>query len=131
MVEPLKKVLDLEFDEAVTQVEKIVVEEGFTHMMTKSIDGIIKEKLEVKDYPRYTIILVCNPTFAKEALDASKENILLFPCSFAVYEDEGKVWVGHVSVMKTSPAIGLSSPEAMEPLSEMVSKTVHDTFQRF
>ncbi|MEJ2248504.1 MAG: DUF302 domain-containing protein [Candidatus Lokiarchaeota archaeon] len=130
MVDFLKKELDMDFDEAVKRVETIVQEEGFSHMLTKEIDKIFKKKLGV-DYPRYTIILACGPEFAKGALDVSKDVGLLFPCSFVVYEDEGKVIVSHISIMKIAPAIGLTSADGMKPVIEMTEKAVRAVWNRF
>jgi uncharacterized protein (DUF302 family) len=131
MVEPLKKVLDMNFEEAVKHVEKVIVEQGFSHMLTKNIDDIIKTKLGIDNYPRYTIILACAPQFAKAALDVSKNVGLLFPCSFAVYEDQGKVWVGHVSIMKIAPEVGLAPADKMGPVIEMTGAAVRAAWEKF
>ena len=121
----------MDFDEAVKHVEKIIVEEGFSHMLTKSIDTIFKQKLGVKVYPRYTIILACAPKFAKAALDVSKNVGLLFPCSFTVFEDEGKVYAGHASIMKIAPEVGLAPADEMKPVIEMTGEAVHRAWERF
>jgi uncharacterized protein (DUF302 family) len=130
MVDILKKELDMSFDEAVARVEKIIVEEGFSHMLTKSIDGIFKKKLGI-DYDRYTIILACAPQYAKAALDVSKQVGLIFPCSFVVYEDSGKVYVSHASIMKIAPEAGLAPLDKMKPVIEMTGKGVHAAWDRF
>jgi len=130
MVDFLKKELDMDFDEAVERVEAIVQEEGFSHMLTKEISMIFKKKLGI-DYPRYTIILACGPEFAKAALDVSKNVGLLFPCSFVVYMDEGKVYVSHISIMKIAPAIGIAPADEMQPVIEMTGKAVHKAWDRF
>ncbi|MBD3212016.1 MAG: DUF302 domain-containing protein [Candidatus Lokiarchaeota archaeon] len=130
MVDFLKKEMDMDFDKAVEKVEKIIQEEGFSHMLTKEIDKIFKKKLGV-DYSRYTIILACAPEFAKGALDVSKNVGLLFPCSFVVYEDEGKVIVSHVSIMKIAPEVGLAPADEMQSVIEMTGKAVHKAWDRF
>jgi len=130
MVDILKKELNMDFDKAVERVEKIIVEEGFSHMLTKSIDEIFKKKLGI-DYDRYTIILSCGPEFAKGALDVSKNVGLLFPCSFVVYEETGKVYVSHASIMKIAPEAGLAPADKMKPVIEMTGKAVHAAWIRF
>ncbi len=45
MVDVLRKELSMGFDEAVERVERIVKEEGFSVLLTKSIDEIMKKKL--------------------------------------------------------------------------------------
>ncbi|MHA1745128.1 MAG: DUF302 domain-containing protein [Promethearchaeota archaeon] len=131
MVEILKKELHMDFDEAVQYVEKIVGEEGFSLLLTKSIDDIFIKKLGTINYPKYTTILACAPEYAKGALDVSKNMGLLFPCSFAVYEDEGKVFVGHVSIMKVGPEVGLAPMEPMKPVIKMTGEGVHRAWDRF
>lgn len=130
MVDILKKELNMSFDDAVARVEKIIVEGGFSHMLTKSIDEIFKKKLGI-DYDRYTIILACAPQYAKAALDVSKNVGLIFPCSFVVYEEEGKVYVSHVSIMKIAPEVGLAPLEEMKPVIEMTGKGVRAVWDRF
>lgn len=130
MVDILKKELNMDFDKAVEHVQKIVIEEGFSHMLTKSIDQIFKKKLGI-NYDRYTIILACAPEFAKAALDVSKNVGLLFPCSFVVYEENGKVYVSHASIMKVAPEAGLASANEMKPVIEMTGKVVHAAWEKF
>ena len=100
MVDILKKELTKDFDAAIEHVVNICEKEGFTVMLTKSIDGILKKKLGVTDFPRYTTILACGPELAKMALEASFNVGLLFPCSFVVYEENDKIYVSHASIMK-------------------------------
>ena len=130
MVDMLKKKVSMNFDDAVEHVRSIVEDEGFSVMLVKNIDGIFKKKLGVKDYERYTIILACAPEFAKGALDVSKNVGLLFPCSFAVYEDQGEIYVGHVSIMKIAPEVGLAPAEEMQPVIEKTGEAVHKAWDR-
>jgi uncharacterized protein (DUF302 family) len=130
MVDFLKKESSRNFDETVAHVEKIIQEEGFSHMMTKDIDEIFKKKMGI-DYPRYTTILACGPEFAKGALDVSWKVGLLFPCSFVVFEEERKVMIAHTSIMKMAPEIGFASLEDMKPVIEMTGKAVHRAWDRF
>ena len=87
-------------------------------MVSKNIDEVIKNKLGVKKYARYTIILACKPALAKAALDVSKLSGLMFPCSFAVYEEGNNIQIGHVSIMKIIPDIGLAPLSEMKPVIE-------------
>ena len=131
MVDILKKELAREFDAAVEHIVKVVEGEGFTVMLTKSIDGILKKKLGIADYPRYTTILACGPELAKMALDASLNVGLLFPCSFVVYEDDNNIFVSHISIMKMAKELGLASAEAMDPIIEKTSKMVSKAWEQF
>lgn len=131
MVEILKKKLNMNFDEAVQHVEKIVQEEGFSILLTKSIDQIFAKKLGITDHPRYTMILGCAPEFAKAALDVSFDVGLLFPCSFVVYEEAGKIFVSHTSIMKMASELGFAPADKMEPVIEMTGEAVQRAWSRF
>ena len=114
----LEKELEMDFESAVKHVENTVIRGNFNVMLVKSIDEIIETKLGLKNYPKYSIILACSPELAKSALDVSKLNGLLFPCSFVVYEERGKIMVGHISIMKISTMIGLTEPGEMDEVIE-------------
>ncbi|MHA1673511.1 MAG: DUF302 domain-containing protein [Promethearchaeota archaeon] len=129
MITYLKKQLEMDFDVAVERVSKVLSEEGFGILGIKAIDEVFKEKLQV-DYPKYTTIMACGAKFAKAALDVSKEAGLLFPCSFVVYEEEGKVFVSHISIMKIAPEIGLAPKDQMQSVIEMTGEAVHRAWDR-
>jgi len=131
MVDVLRKQLSMDFDEAVKHVEKTISEEGFSILLTKSIDDMMKKKLGLTDYSRYTIILACAPELAKMALDVSKDVGNLFPCSFVVYEDQGKVSVSHISIMKIAAAVGLAPRDRMAPVIDKTGEKVHKAWNRF
>lgn len=131
MVDVLKKEIGMGFDEAVEHVERIVVEEGFSILMTKSIDEMLKLKLGLEDCPRYTIVLACAPVLAKMALEVSKDVGNLFPCSFAVYEEGGKVHVSHVSIMRIAAEVGLAPSDEMAPVIQKTGERVHAAWDRF
>jgi len=131
LVDILKKELDMDFDSAVEHVTKIVKEEGFSVLVVKAIDEIFKEKLGISDHPRYTTILACGAKLAKMGLEASFNVGLLFPCSFVVYEEDGKVIVSHASIMKIAKEVGLAPAEKMDPVIEVTSKTIHNAWIRF
>ncbi len=131
MVDVLKKEMNMTFDEAVDHIQKILQEQGFTVLMIKSIDEIFKIKLGITDYPKYTTILACGAKLAKMALDVSFDAGLLFPCSFVVYEQEGKIFVSHVSIMKATEELGLAPSEKMAPVIKTTSEMVHAAWDRF
>ncbi len=131
LVDVLKKEISADFDEAVEHVEKTITEEGFSILLTKSIDEMLKKKLGLEDYPRYTIILACEPELAKMALDVSKDVGNLFPCSFAVYEDDNNVVISHLSIMKVATEIGLAPANQMAPVIRKTGEKVHAAWVRF
>ena len=126
----LRKEVDMSFDDAVARVEKLAVEEEFTVMLTKDIDKLLKMKLGLDTYPRYTSILACVPSFAKAALDISWKVALLFPCSFLVFEEEGKVIVAYTSTMAMATEVGFVDSEAMKPVIKMTEDAVRKLWDR-
>jgi uncharacterized protein (DUF302 family) len=130
MVDVLRKEVPYDFDEAVKRVEEACMTEGFGVQLTKGLHDIFKQKLEIDDYPKYTVILVCNPQLAKKALDISKDMGTIFPCSFTVYEEDGKVKIAHTSIMKIGVEVGLAPKEAMKDLIEETGKRVRKVWDK-
>ncbi|MHA1110682.1 MAG: hypothetical protein ACTSRE_06235, partial [Promethearchaeota archaeon] len=67
----------------------------------------------------------------KGALDVSWKVGLLFPCSFVVFVEDGKVMIAHSSIMKMAPEVGFASLEDMKPVIEMTGAAVHKAWDRF
>ena len=130
MVDVLRKEVSYGFDKTVKKVEEACVSEGFGLQLTKGVHDILKQKLGIDDYPKYTVILVCNPQLAKMALDISKDMGTIFPCSFTVYEEDGKVKVAHTSIMKIGAEIGLATQEAMGPLIDETGKRIRKVWDK-
>jgi len=124
MVDVLRKESTYSFDETVKRVENACVSEGFGLQLTKGIHDILKQQRGIEDYPKLTSIMVCNPDLAMTALNISKDLGTIFPCSFIVYEEDGKVKVAHISIMKSGVELGLAPQESMKDLIEETSKRV-------
>ncbi|MHA1882392.1 MAG: DUF302 domain-containing protein [Candidatus Thorarchaeota archaeon] len=129
MPDILRKELAMSFDDAVNHVESLVVDGGFTILLTKGMHDMFKKKLDM-DYPRHTFILACNAELAKMAMDVSIDMALVMPCSFVVSEDDDKVVVTHTSVMKMGVELGFAPEDAMRPVVEETSKRVHKVWER-
>jgi uncharacterized protein (DUF302 family) len=129
MVEVLRKEVAYSFDETVERVEKACESEGFSILLTRSIDSIFKQTLGI-DYTGYSIILACAPELAKKALDASKDVGTIFPCSFVVYEDDNKVMVAHASIMRIAADVGLATKESMEPIINETGKRIRKVWEK-
>jgi len=115
-MEILKKELPLDFEAALDHVQNAVSDE-FSVLMTKSISDAIISGLGLDDYPlRATVIMACAPSLAKKALEVSTDTINLMPCSFVVYEEQGKVMVSHLSIMKSAVELGLADMDSMKPV---------------
>ncbi|TFF96042.1 DUF302 domain-containing protein [Candidatus Thorarchaeota archaeon] len=129
MIDILKKEIDFTFEDAVKRVEGACTSEGFGLIVTKDLDKVFKKNLGV-DYSKYTFILACAPELAKMALDVSKNVGTLFPCSFVVYEDQGKVFVAHTSIMRAASELGLAPADGMAPVIEETGKRIGKVWEK-
>jgi len=129
MVDVLRKESSYSFDETVKRTEDALTSEGFGHLLSKALDEMFKLKLGV-DIARYTIVLACAPELAKMGLDASLDVGTLYPCSFVVYENNGKVMVSHTSIMRAASELGLASTDVMAPVIEETGKRVHKVWDK-
>ncbi|MFW9979973.1 MAG: DUF302 domain-containing protein [Candidatus Thorarchaeota archaeon] len=118
------------FEEAVKHVESLVVEGGFTILLSKGMHDMFKMKLGIEDYPKRTFILACSADLAKKAMDVSVDMSLVMPCSFVVAEEEGKVIVTHSSIMKMGVELGFAPAGPMQPVIEETGKRVHAVWDR-
>jgi len=126
MVEVIKKKLNMDFDAAVEHV-KAVVGEKFSIFLVKPVTEVIKKKFGLTDADfakKATTILACNAKLAKMALDVTLDNVNFMPCSFVVSEEDGQVYLMHVSIMKAMVETGIADAEAMKPVLEATSKEV-------
>jgi uncharacterized protein (DUF302 family) len=130
MVDVLRKEVSYSFDEAVKKVQEACAAEDFGILLTKDLHEIFEKKLGYKDHPKYTFVLACAAPLAKKAWDVSKDVGTIFPCSFVVYEEEGKTFVAHTSIMKIAAETGLAPKDAMQPVIEETGKRVHKVWDR-
>jgi uncharacterized protein (DUF302 family) len=130
MVDILRKVVQLDFDDAVSRVQSLSEEEGFTTLLTKGMHEMFRKKLGIEDYPRRTFVLACAPELAKMAMDVSTDISLLMPCSFVISEEDGKVVVSHSSIMKMAVELGFAPEEKMRPVIEETGRRIHKVWDR-
>jgi uncharacterized protein (DUF302 family) len=94
------KTLNMPFAQAILHVTDTLASEGFGVLTTIDIQATMKKKLNV-DFRPYTILGVCNPNFAHEALLVEDKIGTLLPCNVVVQE-HGK---DHVEVSAVDPVV--------------------------
>lgn len=78
----------MEFDEAVEATRAALAERGFGILHEIDLTATLKTKID-KDIERVLILGACNPGFAGDAFDVSKDVALLLPCNVVVRESSG------------------------------------------
>lgn len=94
--------LELDFESAVKEVKKALLDQGFGVLFELDIQSKLKEKLD-KEMDKYLILGACNPALASKALDTEIEIGLLLPCNVIVYIKDSEV-----SVSAILPSVAMS-----------------------
>ncbi|NCA87099.1 MAG: DUF302 domain-containing protein [Clostridia bacterium] len=102
----ISKQVNKKFDEAIERVTETLKNEGFGVLTTIEIEKKFKEKLGV-DYPRYTILGACNPSYAYEALQSEDKIGLMLPCNVIVRQLENDT----VEVSAINPVVAMQPAE--------------------
>lgn len=89
------KKIELVFPQAVSEVKKVLKEQGFGLLVEIDVQKTMQEKLG-KIMDEYIILGVCNPALAAQALDAEQEIGLLLPCNVIVYRQMSDVYVSAI-----------------------------------
>lgn len=81
------------FDDVLADLEFAIGERNFRIVGRNDIGQGIRSRGQ-GDFPRSVVIQFCNLAYAQDALEIDPTLILRMPCRIAVYEHEGRVYVG-------------------------------------
>jgi uncharacterized protein (DUF302 family) len=87
-----KKEVKLAYDKAVARVREELAKEGFGVLTEVDVKAVLKKKLNA-DYDDYIILGACNPPFAYQSLQITKDAGLMMPCNVVVYTEKGKTFI--------------------------------------
>ena len=107
----------LSVQEAVDKLQAKLKENNFGVLHIYNLKEIFESK--GIEFSEYQILSVCNPKFAKEALDTNLRVGALLPCKIAVYSEKETT---KISLLRPSEVISLLEDKRMDTLS----KTVED-----
>jgi len=79
----ISKTINATMDEAFAKVSDALQLVGFGIVTDFNVSNAFKNKLEI-DFRPYRILGVCNPPFAKEALDADNKIGVMLPCNMVL-----------------------------------------------
>jgi len=99
------KIVNYDFDTAISKVTEELKKEGFGVLTEIDIKETLKKKLNV-DFKKYRILGACNPHFAHQALQAEDKIGTMLPCNVIVQElENGKVEVTAIDPVASMMAI--------------------------
>lgn len=93
------------FEKALSDVTEELKKEGFGILTEIDVTATLKKKLNV-DFPKYTILGACNPSFAYKALQAEPKIGTMLPCNVIVQElADGTIDVAAVDPLASMQSI--------------------------
>ena len=98
------KIINEDFDTAISKVTEELKKEGFGILTEIDVQATFKKKLDI-DFKKYRILGACNPTFAFEAIKAEDKIGTMLPCNVIVQEQED----GTIEVSAVDPVASMVS----------------------
>lgn len=84
----IRKILAMDYQQALERLPEALRSEGFGVLTEVDVRETLKKKLGV-EFRRYKILGACNPPLAHQALSANLEVGVMLPCNVVVYENDG------------------------------------------
>lgn len=99
-------------------IEETLRAEGFGILTEVDVQATFRAKLGA-EHEGHRILGVCNPAFAKRALDVDRDIALLLPCTVTLREVEGGT---EVQVLDPNDAFRLAAAAAHEALAPLAGE---------
>lgn len=113
-----------DFEEVLNETVAALEDEGFGILSDIDTGGTIREALG-EEFRNYRILGACNPSLAREALDAEIEVGTLLPCNVAVFdaEDTGVT----VAAVEPHELLAIGESSALHPIADDITGRVERT----
>ncbi|MBN2593209.1 MAG: DUF302 domain-containing protein [Sedimentisphaerales bacterium] len=111
----------LGFDETVAALEERIPEHGWVISGDQPIDmnkSMAKHGVIFK--PRVKLVKLCNAEYAKDVLATDRHVSTMMPCTFSVWEDDGKIYLSKMNMALMAKMLGGNVAKVMG------NKVVHD-----
>ena len=116
----LHRIVPAPLEQVRAAIEQALQAEGFGVLSEIDVQAVFRDKLAA-EHEGHRILGVCNPQFAKRALDLDRDVALLLPCTLTVREVEGGT---EVKLLDPNAVFTLAAPATragLEPLAAEVT----------
>ena len=122
-----QRVINDSFENVEIRTRESVMEQGFGVLTEVNVKDTLKTKLDV-DFIKYTILGVCNPPLAFDALKIEKGVGLFMPCNIVLWENEdGSTTVNAFDTTIMSDQI---KNDEIEKLAQRVNKILKTALEK-
>lgn len=115
-----------DFDEVAERTRQAIVDGGFGVLTEIDVTDTLKKKID-RDIERILILGACNPNFAAQALDATRDISLVMPCNVVVRQDlEAGGDAVRVTALNPEAMAAMADVDGMEHVMEQAKSMIAD-----
>lgn len=115
-----EKETDKDFKTALADLKAAISAKSFSVMWEQSLKDKLQEKGQ--DFnTEFTVLEVCNPVKAAKVLNQKIEAGYMLPCKMAVYEKNGKVFLGMQNPLRL---IEIMNESSLQDIAQEVADTL-------
>lgn len=115
-----------DFDEVAERTRQAIVDGGFGVLTEIDVTDTLKMKID-RDIERILILGACNPNFAAQALDATRDISLVMPCNVVVRQDlEAGGDAVRVTALNPEAMAAMADVDGMEHVMEQAKSMISD-----
>jgi uncharacterized protein (DUF302 family) len=124
----LSTTLRTSFEDAVKRTREALAHKGFGVLTEIDMKATLKAKLDV-DMEDYLILGACNPKFAHQAVDVSRQIGVLLPCNVVVRKDPGDPDTVIVDAMDPRLMVDVTKEPGLDHIAFAVTGLLQEALQ--